>query len=120
MEGIEEVLVSLPEAAKIMKISGIGTVIAAGLLSEIGDIRRFSNPKQIQKLAGLAVVENSSGQYQGRSTISRRGRKRLRKILFHAVMVLVGHDAAFCCLHQYYTTRKENPLKKLQSLMALA
>jgi transposase len=120
MEGIDEVLASLPEAAKIMKISGIGTVIAAGLLSEIGDIRRFSNPKQIQKLAGLAVVENSSGQYKGRSTISRRGRKRLRKILFQAVMVLVGHDAAFCCLHQYYTTRKENPLKKLQSLMALA
>ena len=54
-------LAEIPEAGRIMEIKGVGVVIAAGLLAEIGDIRRFNSPKQIQKLAGLAIVENSSG-----------------------------------------------------------
>ena len=120
MEAIEELLAGIPEAGRIMEIKGVGVVITAGLLAEIGDIKRFSSPKQIQKLAGLAIVENSSGKCKGRSGISRRGRKRLRKILFLAAMALVGHNDEFRQLHQYYTTRKDNPLKKMQSLMALA
>jgi len=40
--------------------------------------------------------------------------------LFLAAVALVGHNDEFRQLHQYYTTRKDNPLKKMQSLMALA
>jgi hypothetical protein len=120
MEAIEDLLAEIPEAGRIMEIKGVGVVIAAGLLAEIGDIKRFNSPKQIQKLAGLAIVENSSGKHKGRSGISRRGRKRLRKVLFLAAMALVGHNDEFRQLHQYYTIRKDNPLKKMQSLMALA
>ena len=120
MEAIEDLLAEIPEAGRIMEIKGVGVVIAAGLLAEIGDIKRFNSPKQIQKLAGLAIVENSSGKHKGKSGISRRGRKRLRKVLFLAAMALVGHNDEFRQLHQYYTTRKDNPLKKMQSLMALA
>ena len=120
MEAIEDLLAEIPEAARIMEIKGVGIVIAAGLLAEIGDIKRFSSPKQIQKLAGLAIVEDSSGKRKGRSGISRRGRRQLRKVLFLAARALVGHNDEFRQLHQYYTTRKDNPLKKMQSLMALA
>ena len=120
MEAIEDLLAEIPEAGRIMEIKGVGVVITAGLLAEIGDIKRFNSPKQIQKLAGLAIVENSSGKHKGRSGISRRGRKRLRKVLFLAAMALVGHNDEFRQLHQYYTTRKDNPLKKMQSLIAVA
>ena len=95
MEAIEDLLAEIPEAGRIMEIKGVGVVIAAGLLAEIGDIKRFNSPKQIQKLAGLAIVENSSGKHKGRSGISRRGRKRLRKVLFLAAMALVGHNDEF-------------------------
>lgn len=119
-DAIEDLLAEIPEAGRIMEIKGVGVVVAAGLLAEIGDFKRFSSPKQIQKLAGLAIVENSSGKRKGRSGISRRGRKRLRKVLFLAAIALVGHNDEFRQLHQYYTTRKDNPLKKMQSLMAVA
>jgi hypothetical protein len=52
--------------------------------------------------------------------ISRRGRKRLRYLLFEATMPLVAKNAEFRELHRYYTTREVNPLKKMQSLMAVA
>ena len=92
----------------------------SGFLAEVGDISRFDNAKEVQKLAGLALVENSSGKHKGETTISRRGRKRLRYLLFEVAMSLVGKNREFGELHHYYTTRKQNPLKKMQSLMAVA
>ena len=68
----------------------------------------------------LALVENSSGKHKGETTISRRGRKRLRYLLFEVAMSLVSKNQEFRELHNYYTTRRLNPLKKMQSLMAIA
>lgn len=114
------VTADIPEVNELMKIPGIGLITAAGMISEIGDIRRFDDPRQIQKLAGLAIVVNESGKHKGQSEISRRGRNRLRKILFQAALVLVRSNKEFKSIHDYFTTREKNPLKKKQSLMAVA
>ncbi len=118
-EQILSILAEIPEAEKLLKIPGIGMVVAAGFLAEVGDVRRFTDPKQIQKLAGLAVTENSSGKHKGQSGISRRGRKRLRWIMYQAAMCAVKSNAEMKELHHYYTERKKNPLKPMQSLMAV-
>ncbi|KLU64372.1 transposase IS116/IS110/IS902 family protein [Desulfosporosinus acididurans] len=120
IETIDELCRQIPEVAKLLEIKGVGLVTVAGFLSEVGDIRRFNSPKQIQKLAGLALRESSSGKHKGQTTISKRGRARLRAILFQAVMPLVAKNAEFAEIHNYYTTRIKNPLKKKQSLIALS
>jgi transposase len=109
----------IPGINKILKIKGIGLITAAGFIAEVGDLTRFSHPKQIQKLAGLNLRENSSGQHKGETTISKRGRKRLRALLFRAMLPLVAKNEEFKQLHKYYTTREINPLKKMQSITAL-
>jgi transposase len=119
-ETIDGLIRQIPEVAKLLEIKGVGLVTVAGFLSEVGDIRRFKSPKQIQKLAGLALRENSSGKHKGQTTISKRGRARLRAILFQAVMPLVAQNAEFAEIHNYYTNRAKNPLKKKQSLIALS
>lgn len=86
----------------------------------MGDIGRFDNPKQLQKLAGYAIVANDSGKHNGESRISYRGRKRLRYVLYEAAISLIGENAEFREIHEYYRTRKENPLKKMQSVVAVA
>ena len=48
------------------------------------------------------------------------GRKRLRYVLYEAAVSLVGKNAEFKAIHEYYRTRKENPLKKMQSVAAVA
>ncbi|TDL47402.1 hypothetical protein E2R60_29930 [Paenibacillus dendritiformis] len=48
-----------------------------------------------------------------------RGRSRLRAILFRAVMPMVAKNPEFKALHQYFTKRSNNPLKKKQSSVAL-
>lgn len=118
-ETVEALCLQIPEVEKMLAIKGVGMATIAGFFAEVGDIRRFDSPKQIQKLAGLAIRETSSGKHQGATSISRRGRKRLRTLLFQVILPLVGRNEAFKALHEYYTTRKNNPLKKKQSLIAL-
>jgi transposase len=109
----------IPGMDKILSIKGIGIITAAGFIAEVGDLSRFSHPKQIIKLAGLNLRENSSGDHKGQTTISKRGRKRLRALLFRAILPLVAKNEEFKELHKYYTTRPVNPLKKMQSLIVL-
>ena len=117
-EVLEEETLSVPYADKLLAIKGVGLITVAGFLAEVGDVRRFDSPKQIQKLAGLEVKENSSGKHRGRSSISKRGRKRLRKILFQVMLPMIQNNAEFGEIYQYFTTRQKNPLKGKQAIIA--
>ena len=124
LQAVNDLLAGLvaqvPNADKLLAVPGIGLVTVAGFLAEVGDISRFDDPRQIQKLAGLAIVENSSGKRKGMSQLSRRGRKRLRKVLYLAAMSSLKSNAEMRAIHRYFTTREKNPLRKMQSLMAIA
>lgn len=120
MEMIEEKIAEVPYIDKLLEIKGVGLKTVIGFVAEVGDIKRFTDPKQIQKLAGYAIVSNDSGKHTGESHISYRGRKRLRYVLYEAAVSVVSHSPEFKSIHQYYTTRDKNPLKKMQSMIAVA
>jgi len=94
-------------------------VTAAVIVSEIGDINRFHDPRQIQKMAGLSLRENSSGKHKGKTTISKRGRKRLREGLFRAIITMLATNQEFRAIHRRNLTRENNPLTKMESVIAL-
>lgn len=110
----------IPYIDKLLEIRGVGIKTVIGFVAEVGDIGRFTDPKQLQKLAGYAIVEDSSGKHKGEKHISYRGRKRLRYVMYEAALGVVREGGEFMIIHQYYTTRPENPLKKMQSLIAVA
>lgn len=118
-ELLEKTVMQVPYVEKLLAIKGVGLITVAGFISEVGDIRRFTSPKQIQKLAGLSLKENSSGKHKGRTTISKRGRKRLRRILFQVVLPLIRSNQEFRDVYHYYTTRIQNPLKGKQAIIAV-
>jgi transposase len=110
----------IPCAGNVLDIEGIGETILSGILAEMGNISRFDDVKEIQKLSGLGLVACSSGKHKGETKISHRGRKRLRFWLFQAARSAVSHAEEFKKLHAYYTMRPDNPLKKMQSLIVIA
>ena len=120
MDMIEQKLSEIPYIDKLLEIKGIGLKTVSGFIAEVGDITRFDDPKQLQKLAGYAIVECSSGKHKGESHISYRGRKRLRYVLYEAAISLIARNEEFKEVYRYYRTRKENPLKKMQSVIAVA
>ncbi|MBQ9420263.1 MAG: IS110 family transposase [Lachnospiraceae bacterium] len=119
-ESLHQKCREIPYAENLLGIDGIGENILSGILAEMGDVRRFDDVKEIQKLSGLGLVACSSGKHKGETKISHRGRKRLRFWLFQAARSAASHAEEFKKLHVYYTTRADNPLKKMQSLIVIA
>lgn len=117
---INQKCLEIPHMDKVLEICGIGENTLSGIMAETGDISRFDDAKEIQKLSGLGLVASSSGRHKGEAKISHRGHKRLRYWLFRAAKSAVAHAEEFKELHVYYTPRVQNPLKKLQSLIAIA
>ena len=103
----------------LISIQGIGIVSAATFVGEVGDINRFDSYEQIRRYAGLNLVENSSGNHKGKTTISKRGRSLLRSILYRMAFTMVSKNKEIKELYKYLTTRKENQLKKKQAIIAV-
>lgn len=119
MAHIQNLLQSLPEAAAMLSIPGVGEITVAGFLAEVGDLKNYTHWRQINRLAGLNLKENSSGLHKGKTTISKRGRPRLRALLYRCAIMLVAKNPEMKVLHHYLTNRPNNPLKKKQSLIAI-
>ena len=116
---LEELAKQMTDYDYLASVPGIGDATIVELLSEIGSLTQYEHPRQLIKLAGLTLRENSSGQHKGQKRISKRGRRKLRAVLFRVMMPLIRHNRAFKALHQYYTTRLNNPLRKKQSIVIL-
>ncbi|MHA7582211.1 IS110 family RNA-guided transposase [Paenibacillus vandeheii] len=119
MKQVMDILEEIPGTAQMLDIPGVGAVTVAGFLAEVGDLSDYDHGQQIIRLAGLNLKENSSGKRKGKTGITKRGRSRLRALLFRCIMPMVAKNEEFKALHRYFTTRSQNPLKKKQSLIAL-
>jgi transposase len=119
MQKVMEILENIPGTKQMLNIPGVGVATIAGFLAEVGDLSKYDHGQQIIRLAGLNLKENSSGKRKGKTGISKRGRSRLRALLFRCIMPMVAKNEEFKALHKHFTTRSHNPLKKKQSLIAL-
>lgn len=119
-KAITEAVLRVDYVEKLLAIKGVGIITIAGFLAETGDIRRFKSPKQIQKYAGLELVESSSGKHKGRSRISKRGRRKLRRILYQVMIPLLASNKEFRGIYDYYVVRVKNPLKRRQAMVAVS
>lgn len=104
---------------QLLSIKGIGIVYASQFLGEIGDLKRFSNSEQIRRYAGLNLVENSSGNHKGQTTISKRGRASLRSLLYKMALTMIAKNEDINEIYRYYKSRKDNLLKKKQAVVAV-
>jgi hypothetical protein len=70
----------------IKSIPGIGEKIAATIISEIGEIDRFNDPKKLVAFAGVDPSVFESGKFRAIiNRITKRGSSRLRHALYMAV-----------------------------------
>lgn len=102
----------------ITTITGIGDVLGAIIVSEIGDINRFERPNQLVAFAGLDVTVKQSGEFSGsKNKISKRGSPYLRRAIW-----LAANRAAFCdpILSEYYQSLKTRGKHHLTAVGAVA
>lgn len=82
--------------SQLTSIPGVGTVLAATILSEIGDISRFSSANKLLAFAGLDPSVKQSGEFKSsQNRMSKRGSPYLRRAIWLASTVAVQCDPMF-------------------------
>ena len=85
-------------------IPGIGPVLGAIIVSEIGDINRFSHASKLVAYAGIDPTVKQSGEFNAtKNRMSKRGTPYLRRALWTASIVAAFNDPN---LHEYYLKKK--------------
>ncbi len=86
---------------QLTTITGIGPTLAATILSEIGDIRRFDAPPKLAAFAGIDPSVKQSGNFTGtRVHMSKRGSPYLRRAIWLVATVAAFKDSAISIYYQ--------------------
>jgi transposase len=104
----------------VTTIAGLTAVGAAAILAETGDPSRFATPRSLVKHAGLCPRDNASGGYQGKTSISGRGRPGLRIAAWRAVWAALPNNPVMAARFTHLTTRDHNRLARQQARTACA
>jgi len=104
----------------VTTIAGLTPVGAAAILAETGDPARFASPRSLVKHAGLCPRDNASGGYQGKTSISGRGRPGLRLAAWRAVWAALPNNPVMAARFAHLTTREDNRLARQQARTACA
>ena len=101
----------------LTSIPGIGPVYSAGIISEIGDIHRFTNQAALAKYAGFAWSQYQSGRFEAENThLIKSGNRFLKYYLCEAAFSLVRCDEGYSRFYHL----KYNEVNKGQHKRALA
>jgi transposase len=73
-----------PVVAALQAMRGIQFVHAMTLAAELGDLTRFSSPRQLMAYLGLVPSEDSSGQRRRQGSITKAGNAYARRALVEA------------------------------------
>jgi transposase len=81
---IEELLPNwslAPTVGSLQAMRGVALVAAVTVVAEVGDFRRFTNPRQMMAYLGLVPSERSSGGSVRRGGITKAGNALARRVL---------------------------------------
>lgn len=107
-----------PVVAELAKLHGVGVLTAMVFLTEIGDLRRFANRRQIAAYLGLAPCAFESGAINDRKGhITRQGPSRVRRALCQAIWASLRGTGAE--RQAYDRLVAKNPTKKKIAIVAL-
>jgi len=105
-KAIEEQMKVVPNT--LTSVKGIGSVYAAGIIAEIGDINRFKNQAALAKFAGICWSKYQSGKYTD-----------LRYYLMEAANKVRVHDPEFKRFYDLkYRETPKTPHKRALALTA--
>jgi len=94
----------------------ITTFHLARIVAETGPLSDFDNWRKLLRFSGYNLCERQSGQYRGKTKISKKGRSLLRKILNLAVLPLVKKNS----LYGSYYHRKKETMPGTKAMTAVA
>lgn len=105
---------------KLESMKGIDTIMAANLISEIGDIGKFDTPAKLARYAGIAPITHASGKNDIQYS-NQRGNRTLNSLFFRlavAVTMTAGKNKKVVnpIFYEYYQKKMNEGKTKRQAL----
>ncbi len=95
------------DVRRLMSIPGVGAGVAVTLMAAIGDISRFSSPRQLVAYLGLDPKVRQSGDEPARhGRISKRGNAQARSVLVEAAWIAVRQPGPLHAFGERIRARK--------------
>ena len=113
---IEAIPTLKEQKQRLLTIKGIGEKSAHRLLAYLPDLTLFRSAKQLAAFAGLSPRQFQSGQYQGKTRLSKFGDARLRKALYMPALVAKNYNSYF---KKVALRLQDNGLKPKQIICAI-
>ena len=88
---------------RMLSIPGLGEISAASILSEYGDITKFSSPNKMLAFAGLEPSIIQSGTLESNGKMVKHGSGHLRYSIMNSAMIILRYSPTF---YDYYNKKR--------------
>jgi len=101
--------------SNLMDLCGVGPVVAARILADVGDVARFADRNRFASWTGTAPLDASSGE-QTRHRLSRAGNRRMNRMLHIAATTQIRLDTAG---RAYYRRKLADGKTRMEAMRCL-
>src|SRR5688572_26988472 len=101
--------------SRLMDLHGVGPVVAARTLADVGDVARFADRNRFASWTGTAPLDASSGE-QNRHRLSRAGNRRMNHMIHIAAITQLRLDTEG---RAYYRRKRAEGKKPMEALRCL-
>ena len=108
------------KVSKIETIPGIGFNTIVGVIAETGGFENITSIKQLTSYSGMDVMIKESGQWIGRSRISKKGNSHIRRLMYMPTLSLVRHSSTFKNNYERIIEGKEYKMKGIIAMQRKA
>jgi transposase len=106
------------DSKRLQTIPGIGPVVAATLMGELGDLRDFPHPKALTAFTGVAPALADSGtSVHEPAHMTKRGSARVRQVLYLAAMASLRGTNTLSQSYEHLVREGKPPMVALGALM---
>ena len=105
----------LARGSHLMDLHGVGPVVAARVLADVGDVTRFADRNRFASWTGTAPLDASSGE-QNRHRLSRAGNRRMNHMIHIAAISQIRLDTDG---RAYYRRKRAEGKKPLEAIRCL-
>jgi transposase len=101
--------------SNLMELPGVGPLVAARILADVGDVARFADRNRFASWTGTAPLDASSGE-QVRHRLSRAGNRRVNRMLHIAAATQIRLDTAG---RAYYRRKLADGKTRMEAMRCL-
>ena len=95
---------------KVTTIPGIAFITAVTVAGETQGFDNFTSSRQLSSFAGYDIQLKESGNFKGKTKISKKGNSHIRRAMYMPALSTIGHTKTYKKIYDRLYERKENGL----------